>query len=290
MQMDPKSVPLRFECNGANLYGILTVPQAESKRAVVIVVGGPQYRVGSHRQFVLLARFLASNGVPTLRFDHRGFGDADGETTFQELEPDIRAAIDNMVSCCTEVEDIVIWGLCDAASAAMMYAPTDPRVKGLVLLNPWVRDDASLARAQFRQAITNDLTNSEKWKRLVSGRISLSKAVLSLGGLFYKVLRGRVSKAASGNRDSSKTEIDSYQDRMLSGLGQFQGQVLLVLSGQDITAREFDDLADSDSRWGKCLERRNTVIMRLEESTHTFSRREWRDQVAQWTLEWLRRW
>ena len=39
---------------------------------MVIVVGGPQYRAGSHRQFTLLARHIAAAGYPVLRFDARG--------------------------------------------------------------------------------------------------------------------------------------------------------------------------------------------------------------------------
>ncbi|KAB8057318.1 hydrolase 1, exosortase A system-associated, partial [Janthinobacterium violaceinigrum] len=60
----------------ARLVGILSLPAAPGPRGVLIVTGGPQYRVGSHRQFVLLARALAAQGVPVLRFDLRGMGDS----------------------------------------------------------------------------------------------------------------------------------------------------------------------------------------------------------------------
>ncbi|HBZ05431.1 MAG TPA: hydrolase 1, exosortase A system-associated, partial [Massilia sp.] len=49
-------------CRGAWLYGIVSLPAAPHPRGVLIVVGGPQYRAGSHRQFTLLARDLAAAG------------------------------------------------------------------------------------------------------------------------------------------------------------------------------------------------------------------------------------
>ena len=58
-----------FDCDGDALLGVLARPAEPSAVGVVIVVGGPQYRVGSHRHFVLLARRLATAGHPTLRFD-----------------------------------------------------------------------------------------------------------------------------------------------------------------------------------------------------------------------------
>jgi hypothetical protein len=48
--------PLLFRCENARLVGILHRPAEQRTRGVLLVVGGPQYRVGSHRQFVLLAR------------------------------------------------------------------------------------------------------------------------------------------------------------------------------------------------------------------------------------------
>ena len=61
--------PVQFSCGTDRLLGILHPGAPDSERGVLVVVGGPQYRVGSHRQFVLLARALAAAGIPVLRFD-----------------------------------------------------------------------------------------------------------------------------------------------------------------------------------------------------------------------------
>lgn len=61
---------LLFTCQGLSLPGILHPGAPDASRGVLVVVGGPQYRVGSHRQFVLLARDPGGGGhVPVLRFD-----------------------------------------------------------------------------------------------------------------------------------------------------------------------------------------------------------------------------
>ena len=78
------------------------------------MVGGPQYRVGSHRQFVLLARDLAADGFPVFRFDYRGMGDSEGEFRgFEHVEDDIAAAVEAFRSASPGLREIVLWGLCD---------------------------------------------------------------------------------------------------------------------------------------------------------------------------------
>ena len=94
--MNPEE-PLCIESQGERLIGVLHRPQTPGNltRGVVVVVGGPQYRIGSHRQFVLLARSLAARGTPVLRFDLAGMGDSGGEFAgFERSAADIRAAID----------------------------------------------------------------------------------------------------------------------------------------------------------------------------------------------------
>ena len=68
-----------FACAGEPQVGIMAVPETPEQIAVVVIVGGPQYRVGSHRQFLLLSRALASAGFAVLRFDYRGMGDSPGK-------------------------------------------------------------------------------------------------------------------------------------------------------------------------------------------------------------------
>jgi hypothetical protein len=59
-----------FPCEEDALLGIVHAPdQAGTTGVVIIVAGGPQYRVGAHRQFVVLGRELARQGIPVLRFD-----------------------------------------------------------------------------------------------------------------------------------------------------------------------------------------------------------------------------
>ena len=129
-----------FDCQGKALLGILHVGEAHARRGVLVVVGGPQYRVGSHRQFVLLARALAAAGFPTLRFDYRGMGDADGEARdFEAVSDDLKAAVDALCQRCPQLQEIVIWGLCDAASAALFLCRpgySDQRVSTAQSLGP----------------------------------------------------------------------------------------------------------------------------------------------------------
>src|SRR5436190_1422083 len=130
-----------FCCGSDRLWGILSRPaggSTPSSTAVVIVVGGPQYRVGSHRQFVLLARALARGGVPALRFDYRGMGDSEGERRdFESVAPDLRAAVDALCVACPATRRVVAWGLCDGASAVLMFAAGDARSQGIAAAHPW---------------------------------------------------------------------------------------------------------------------------------------------------------
>ena len=101
-----------------------------------------------------MARALAAAGYPVLRFDVRGMGDSSGPLhDFLDQTPDVAAAIEAL---CREagVQRVMLWGLCDGASAALLYLHErpDPRVAGLCLLNPWVRSAQSLARTQVLAA------------------------------------------------------------------------------------------------------------------------------------------
>jgi exosortase A-associated hydrolase 1 len=270
-----------FSCAGEQLLGIAACPESPMDCGVLIIVGGPQYRVGSHRQFLLLARRLAAEGYPSMRFDYRGMGDSGGAMRdFEHVTEDIGAAIEAFQRACPAVKRVALWGLCDAASAALLYvqASGDPRVTGLALLNPWVRSEASLAQTHIKHYYGQRLMQREFWFKLLTGKMKLLKSV-----------RGLLTTAqqARGGRVQTSNESRSFQDRMAEGLRQFPGRVLLILSGQDYTAKEFLEFAGLNTAWSGLIEASRVSRVDVANADHTFSARVQRSAVENETLAWL---
>jgi hypothetical protein len=77
---------------------------------------------------------------------------------------------------------------------------------------------------------------------------------------------------------------------MVRGLEGFDGRVLLLLSGNDLTAKEFLDHAGRSAAWTRVLAGPRIRRIDFPEADHTFSRAEWRREVEDATLEWLGSW
>lgn len=279
-----------FTCDGVPLVGIVSLPERASKRGVLIVVGGPQYRIGSHRQFILLARSLAEQGVPVMRFDYRGMGDSAGEMRdFEQVNEDLRAAVDQFHHEVPELEDVVIWGLCDAASAALFYAHGDKRVSGLVLLNPWVRTVGGEAKATLKHYYIDRLLQPDLWRKIASGKFEYRAAASSFFNLIGRAL-GSSKSSATPTDSTPQHQTKSLPDRMCYGLQRFGGKVLFIISGMDLTAQEFIDTVNGSRDWKRLMAAPRISMQKLAEADHTFSRRVWRDQVSNWTGDWVRSW
>lgn len=271
-----------FPCAGENLLGIVALPEQSASTGILLVVGGPQYRVGSHRQFLLLSRALAGAGYPAMRFDYRGMGDSSGALhDFEQVNDDIGAAIEAFVSRCPQIERVVLWGLCDAASACLLYwdATQDARVRSLVLLNPWVRSEASLARTHVRHYYGQRLLQADFWQKLLSGKLGLWRALQSF--------IGSLQQSAQGDGTVAGNAVFSFQHKMTRAIHAFPGSILLILSGNDFTAREFQERAKQDHALGAALKREEISIFEATEADHTFSSAAWRRLVEERTLQWL---
>jgi exosortase A-associated hydrolase 1 len=271
---------LAIPCEGEPLVGILAEPAAGplAEVGVLIIVGGPQYRAGSHRQFTLLARHLARHGFAALRFDYRSMGDSGGEARdFLGVDADIAAALQALMAARPAVKRVVLWGLCDAASAALLYldATRDPRVAGLTLLNPWARSAASLAQAHVKHYYWRRLREKSFWLKLLRGGVGAK----ALGALARNLRLARSAGQAADHR--------SFQDRMAAGLRGFTGPTLLILSGDDYTAREFSLHAASSPAWQGLLASDRVETCELPQADHTFSDPAQAAAVEGATLNWL---
>lgn len=283
---------LGFSCQGEPLIGIVARPEMPAAVGVVVIVGGPQYRAGSHRQFVLLSRALAQSGFAVLRFDYRGMGDSGGERRdFEAVNSDVAAAIDALQQAVPTVSRIALWGLCDGASAALLYCheTEDPRVHGLCLLNPWVRSEASLARTQVKHYYAQRLMQREFWVKLVRGGVAL-KALAGLAVNLRVALLG-APKPASGESSAQREARVAvpFQTQMAKSWNNFPGPICLILSGDDYTAKEFLEHLAQEKPWGGAMKHAQLARHDLPDADHTFSGHADRQAAEALTLAWLQK-
>lgn len=278
--MRSSSAPIVFDCQGEQLCGILHVPMATPARiGVLVVVGGPQYRAGSHRQFTLMARALADAGIAVMRFDYRGMGDSDGAVrSFEEIDDDIAAAIDTFIQRVPGLSRVVLWGLCDGASAALMYSSRDTRVAGLILANPWVRTQAGEARTYLRHYYVTRLLQKSFWSKLLGGKFDPLRSVRELAATLTK------ARQASTPAQAQRT---SFLDRMLRSCDAFRGDILLLISEKDLTAREFVDLCRQSKYWQRAFGRAGVETVTLAGADHTFSSGRDLDTATAACARWL---
>jgi exosortase A-associated hydrolase 1 len=216
-------------------------------------------------------------------------GDSEGERrTFEDFEDDLSCAIDKFFEEVPTLKALAIWGLCDAASATLFYAYSDPRVTGLVLVNPWVRTEQGVAKVYLKHYYLKRLFDLEFRRKLWRGNFSFITSVQSFFNITADALTGRNQIKAASNRMSS--DAASLPERMFYGLSRFEGNILLILSGNDFTAQEFLDLVKGSPKWQKLLTSPRVQRYDLLEANHTFSQQRWRDQVAAWTVAWIESW
>ncbi|WP_202634837.1 hydrolase 1, exosortase A system-associated [Rugosibacter aromaticivorans] len=290
---EPSELPVIFDCAGERLIGVVSVPEQPTDTGVLILVGGRQYRVGSHRQFVLLSRRLASADFCCLRFDFRGMGDSTGELqNFAAVDADISAALAAFKAQCPHLKRVVLWGLCDAATAAVLYwqRTNDPFVVGLCLVNPWLRTEASLARARVRHYYVERLLDLAFWRKLFTGGVRLRSSFHEYLGQWRAsrrvvqtriLVQRRIQKSFLG-----QTSAD-FITETLDGLRFFPGAILVVLSGRDLVAKEFmDTLAcagDAPTFTGAQRMRKD-----IPNADHTFSQTAPREELEAAVLAWLK--
>lgn len=74
---------------------------------------------------------------------------------------------------------------------------------------------------------------------------------------------------------------------MARGWKTFAGPILLILSGNDYTAKEFLETATTAPGWRGLLEQPNIQRIDLPEADHTFSSAAWRNAVAAACRDWI---
>ena len=74
---------------------------------------------------------------------------------------------------------------------------------------------------------------------------------------------------------------------MARGLAAFGGRVLLVMAGNDLTAKEFLQYTAASPLWRGVLASDRISRFDVQQADHTFSSAAWRAQVEDATIAWL---
>jgi len=280
-----KEEPVVFDCYAEPLVGIIHEPEKPMTTGVIIIVaGGPQYRVGAHRQFVTLSRLLSSQGVPVLRFDHRGTGDSSGEYRgFIDMDDDIESAIEILFAKFPQLEQVALWGECESASAAAFYAHNDARVSGIFMVNPWIRTQAGQAKTYLKHYYWNRLKDPQFWKKIGSGQFSF---IYSLKAYIQLRYHARKKQPDNNSKQDSLAELP-LPERLTKSLQLFNGKLFILTSGNDYIAQEFKDFMKISELWRQSGLDKKVTFQEIQDADHTFSRTEWRSELFNQTVKWL---
>lgn len=280
---------LAFDSGGDVLLGQLQRSAEPRAIGVLVLVGGPQYRVGSHRQFHDLAQDLVAAGYDCMRFDYRGRGDSGGIFPgFRHVDDDIRAALDEFAARCPRLRGIVLWGLCDAATAALAYDAGDTRVAGYVLANPWVTDGQGRAAVVLRHYYWQRLRSRAFWRKLLGGAWNAGTSLRAFAATLRATWRERSTAPGTGAAGAASrpplAQADNLASWFSAALHGCDKPVCLLLSGRDLTAAEFRERVLAGTSLPAHVQR---IEAPLAQANHTFSSGDARAAAAQCTLRFL---
>lgn len=260
----------QFHCEGEQLVGSLD--SGSSKTGLLIVSGGNEIRSGAHAGMSKLAHSVAKEGFPVFRYDRRGIGDSTGSNQeFLSSEQDIKSAMLQFQALCPDLNKIVAFGNCDAASALAYFDQTTD-MNAYILANPWVIESAPSEptepttpnAAAIRSRYWERIKNPRSIVDLLTGKISISK-----------LLKGLM-------RASQKQENSELAIRLRSSLAATNNQINILVANRDTTALAFmaswksTDFAD-------VRDRSNITLSELDSASHSFAderSKKWlRDQI-----------
>jgi pimeloyl-ACP methyl ester carboxylesterase len=136
-----REVAVQFGEKG-RLSGILTLPEKATSTVVCILLSaGLVSKSGPYRLYTQVARRLARDGITTLRFDLGGVGDstqASAGALHERTALEVRAALDHVFDAHgAKPPTVALAGLCSGAEDSFRHAEIDPRVRGVLLVDPF---------------------------------------------------------------------------------------------------------------------------------------------------------
>lgn len=280
-----REVPLIFG-TGPQLFGILAEPaealaptDPRSRVAVLMLNVGTNHRVGPNRMYVKMARAWARRGYRSLRFDLAGIGDSGAAAGYSKTRlysrgstVDVQAAMDALGARGTD--RFILVGLCSGAYVGFQTALADPRIAGLILMNPrrlnW-RDGDTLQSVMnqsyksthfYRRALLEPST----YLRLLKGKIDALGIARRVGSL--ALARARRASDRLLSKAPPEEDVLSNMRRLCE-----RGTTALLIVGAEDDGLDYLEF-HLGPRGRHLRSERNFEMVFIEGTDHTFSRGE----------------
>lgn len=276
------------------LVGVITQPAAApsaqadtppggERPTVVMLNSGIIHRVGANRMNVSLARRLAQAGFTVVRFDLSGIGDSDprndGLSPIEAVLADIREVLDALQASRGATRFILL-GLCSGADHAVVYAPGDPRVVGIVQLDPTI----PRTRRYWLKLYGRRVLRPRLWWRMLGGRYHVWRGL-------WQAARRRLQPAPRPPADPSGSRRPPTREEAFAYLeGAYRQAVLADVQFFSVFT---PDLPRQHNYREQILDAFPSVPfgaqLRLEfhaEADHTFAAPACRERVISAIVEW----
>ncbi len=264
-------LPLSWTCADVTLTAMLhRPPHGTVRSAILMVPGGSDYRIGSHRSYVRLAQALAEAGHMVMRMDVSGMGDSGGlHAGFEALELDIASGLSLLRQHAPADAKIMLWGQCDGASAILISMGAGLAADGAILCNPWVRNAQTAAAQVVRHHYPRQLLRGQSWRRLLTGKTNIWHSVRHLWRSVWILNKGDASQS-------------SYLDRISATLTTARFPCLIVIGENDAGGQEFRLYANKlnlPAGW----------VTQIPGGNHSFSTKTQRDILLRAAFDWLKK-
>jgi len=261
--------PLQLEIGSGSLMGVLSEPSPERPAAglcAVLLPAGPMRHIGPSRIWVEVARQWAARGVPTLRVDLEGIGDADGDHRRYDDNAGLYVPelIEQTIAVLDELEArrlpgrFALVGMCSGAHWALHAALAGERVAAAVLINLYPVFWSEAVHAEYDARHVLGALRGAAWRRLLRGDFDRRHLQRLLDSM-------RPNRFLAGVGRRSELAQREAVDRVLDQLREQGTQTLIVLGNGE-------PLYDQFVRQGQ-IERLhhwpNVTLERLASDDHT---------------------
>jgi pimeloyl-ACP methyl ester carboxylesterase len=260
----PESIEYPVRIGEAGLFGILAKPRFARVNGPVLLITNTSAsaHVGDSRLSVRVAREMARQGIPSLRFDARGIGDSpalpdelSGGSQFSAIYS--TNTVDDVAQAAAWLkeqgyEGVVSFGVCSGAYSAVRAALVTSALSGAIAVNiqsfymPRGFTPESIAKRELNSVAgyMSSMFQLSRWKRIFSGQRSLMPIFRLFAGQVAMRVRSRVVDLIRVRPERAGIdEVPSDPRGVVSALQRKGVQTLLVYgafdSGLDILTAHF---------------------------------------------------